>query len=327
MNLAEYILSKKDSATASTAQLQIAGKEAARELVDNNVPLNDTLGTLSKESGFNFEQIRRAAEYANNEVFVRRFQQPYERNISYPLADARSIAASVHSDMLPVEKVAARSVASTTSYRPGWEGLDERHLFGGVPARLREKIASFDRDATARKALVAKETLRNTLAEMQFQEAEFLTKVAELNRMVYQEVSSGTEPWAVGAAVVAARPSKALFSVIASELGRSMETHSLTKMAAEGYEVEPENPVTSLVTDLENVVQKLQANEEITQRTRASIDELLNLLRGPEDTNPTEQLFTEDKQQDAAQMGQELGQQLGGPPAPMPAPQVPGQPV
>lgn len=328
MNLAEYIMSKKDGANANTAQLQIVGKEAARALLDNGTPLDDTVRSMSKESGLNFEQITRAAEFANNETFIRRFAQPYDRNIAYPLADARSIAASIHADLLPVEKTASRQVRTTDAYRPGWENLSERDLFGGaVPSRM-VKEASLDRNAVARKALVAKETLRNTQAETEYIEAQFLTKIAQLNRAVYQETASGTEPWMVGAAVVHARPSTALFGVIASELGRSMETAQLVKMAAAGFEVEEENPITSLVQDLENITQKLQANEEITQRTKATIEELLNLLRGPEDVNATEQLFSEDRQQAAQQMGQQLGQQLGGAPAPPPpgAP-TPGQPM
>ena len=328
-SLAEYILSMKDaSGGAATAQLQLIGKEAARKHVVDGVPLNDTLRTMSKEAGLNFEQIQRVAEYANNDVFVRRFAQPYERNIAFPLADAREVAGTLHSALLPVEKTAARqSLTKTASYKPGQELVSFSDLFGGArPSK--EKVASFDSNEVARKILALRETVRDTRNEVAFIEAEFLTKVAQLNRIVHQEMSSGTHPWEVGAAVVKARPCKELFGVIASELGRSMETAPLTKMAALGYEVEEDNPVTSLVQDLENITQKLQSSEELTQRTLAAIQDLLGLLRGPEEVNPIEQLFAEDKQlqpqdqQAAAQMGQELAQMGGAPAQP-----APGQPV
>lgn len=291
--LYDYIMSKKNGAGANVAELQQIGRDAARAYIDNGVELNTSLRGMAKEASLNFEQIKRVAEYANNEAFLMRFRQPYKNNVEFPVADATVIASGMHLDVTPVvEKTASSAVLPTNKrYLPGQEDRRLAHLFD-VP---KEKVASTGptRDELIRKYLATKDEYAIQKQEQMLQETDFLSKMAHLNRVVYQEMQGGTRPWEIGAAVVAANPSNKLFTIVAGELGHYMETSGISKMAALGMEVEEGNPVTSLVEDLENVVQKLLANEELTQRTKGTIEELLALLRGPADTNPTADLFAE----------------------------------
>lgn len=294
MNLVDFIMSKKSAGGANAVELQSIGKAAAKAYVEKGTPLNDTVSEMAKEAGLNYEQIKRAAEFANNETFLIKFRQPYERNVAFPVADASVISRNIHTDALPAqEKTASRTWSGTASnrYVPGSEGFSLERMLGVKPL---EKQASTgpSRNELIRDFLAKKDHLAELKAETEVLEARFLAKVAQLNREVHQETVSGTEPWAIGAAVVKANPSNVLFSIIASELGASIDTASMHKMAAAGYELMEGNAVTGLVQDLEAISQKLLANEDTSQRTRAAVEELLTLLRGQPDTNPTVELFS-----------------------------------
>lgn len=294
MNLVDFIMSKKSAGGVNAVELQSIGKTAAKAYIEKGTPLNDTVSEMAKEAGLNYEQIKRAAEFANNETFLIKFRQPYERNVAFPVADAAVISRNIHSDAVPTqEKTASRTWSGTASnrYVPGSEGFSLEKMLGVKPL---EKQASTgpSRNELIRSFLANKDKLAELKAETEVLEARFLAKVAQLNREVHQEIVAGTEPWAIGAAVIKANPSEVLFSIIASELGSSLDTSSMHKMAAAGYELVQDNAVTGLVQDLEAVSQKLLSNEETSVRTRASIEELLTLLRGQPDTNAAVELFS-----------------------------------
>jgi hypothetical protein len=315
MNLVDYIMSKKSAGGANSVELQSIGKAAAKAYVENGTPLNDTVSEMAKEAGLNYEQIKRAAEFANNETFLIKFRQPYEKNVAFPVADASVISRNIHSDAVPVqEKTASRAWTGSASnrYVPGGEGFSLEKMLGVKPLEKRASTGP-SRNEVIRSFLSHKDKLAELKAETEVLEARFLAKVARLNREVHQEIVSGTEPWAIGAAVVKANPSAGLFSIIASELRGSMDTSSMHKMAA-GYELIDDNPVTGLVQDLEAVSQKLLSNEDTSQRTRAAIEEMLTLLRGQPDTNPTVELFS----------GAPIDTTEQVPSVPQPAPEGPG---
>ena len=323
MNLVDYIMSSKSSGGANAAELQSIGKSAAKAYIESGKPLNDTVAEMAKEASLNYEQIKRAAEFANNETFLMRFRQPYERNVSFPVADASVISRNIHGATMDQAQEKTASFGgrpwmspAPNRYVPGGEGFSLERMLGVKP-KTKTASAGPSRDELSRKCLLAMDELKGMNAEKGALEVSFLAKVAQLNRIVHSEIVSGTEPWAIGAAVVQANPSKVLFSIIASELGNSMETSSIQKMAAAGYEVMEDNPVTGLVQDLEAVSQKLLANEETTQRTRAAIDELLNLLRGQPEVNPTVELFS----------GMPIDTSVPPPPPPMPEQGPPGAPA
>lgn len=286
----DYLMSAKERTSADAARLQSIGKQAAREFVEDGKPLNDTIGTLSKEAGLNLEQIKRVVEYANNETFIAKFAQPYDKNIEFPVADAALVASAVHQTCLPHEKTASLQHAVVLPrYRPGSE------LFPQYLEQPLEKVAHVvpSPERIMKNMRGFKDVLKNTESEREFLESDFLSKFAQLHRLVNQELAAGEPPWAVGAAVAMARPSEALYGIIAGELGKSMETASLAKVAQMGMEVPEDNAITGLVQDLEGVSQKLIASVDVVQRTQAAIDELLQFLRGTPETTPTNDLFAE----------------------------------
>lgn len=305
MNLADYIMSRKGSGGANAMQAQEIGRAASRSYLTAGTPLNESIGGMAKEAGLNYEQIRRAAEVANNETFLGLFRTGYDRNVTFQVADAAEISRGVHLGALPQQEKTASAHVSTAAprYIPGSEGFSLERMLRVKPLE-KQAAAAPTRDELARKTLLLKDEQRALESEQALLSSDFMSKLAHLNRMVHQEINGGTPPWAIGAAVVSANPSKGLFGVIAQELGNSMDTRDMVKAANADFEVVDDNPVTGLVQDLEAVAQKLVANEETSQRTRAAIEEMLTLLRGSPESNPTAELFAESPTQPAAGMPQ-----------------------
>lgn len=315
MNLVDYLMSGKERGSASGQHLQSLGRTAAQAYTNSGTPMNDTIAGMAKEASLNHDQIKRVAEAANTEVFIHEFARPYELNIAYPLADAAAIANRVQATH-HVEKTAsvALSAPRQRRYVPGSETASLEQLFGGR-SFVKEAAAPVSQERMMQVYRGLSDMHRNARGERDAAEVQFLSKMAALQRVVHREISSGETPWAVGAAVALANPSQALFSVISSELGNAMEARSLVKVAEAGYQVEPDNAVTGLVQDLEAITEKLMASEETVQRTKAAIDELLTMLRGQPEPNPTSDLFAENASASASATPQNApGQQAGAPP-------------
>lgn len=313
-NLIDYLLSKKDNATTDSTRLRMLGDRASDKYLLDGVPLTDAVAELAKEASLNFEQIKRVCESANNRTFAEKFKQPYDKNISYPLAEATKVAAACTHMPASESKTKTASAAPTGrgSYFPGKE-IIQRYV---TP---KEKVASapvVSRAEATRSLLRHKDALAELTQTIEAAEVRFLDKVAMLTRVVHRELSAGEVPETIGAAVLAANPSKQLMFVVADELGSSMRLPSLSKLAQQGYEVDASNEITGLITDLEAITQKLMANDELVAAARSAIAALTEFLRGPIPENPTNQVFAENNQQPIDGQYQQ--------PQPQPAPMVPG---
>lgn len=290
-------------------RLQQMGRTAATAFAEQNVELNHTIRGLAKEAGLNSEQIKRVAESANNEAFLHKFRQPFDQNISFVLADSNSIARDIHAqvlDTLDHVKTAGTNYSSrkvTTRYIPGSEAYSLEKMFGG---RCLEKVASHAPGPAELMAayISAKDTHDCAYQVMQAGEERILAKFAMLSRVVEQESRCGEPNWAIGAAVAQANPSKELYDLVQQVLGHAMEPCSLQKVAQMGQELQPDNAITGLVQDLEQIMQKLTAAEDTVQRTAAQIQELLTVLNGQPEPNPANELFQEQAQQPVVQQMQ-----------------------
>lgn len=297
MNLVDFLMTAKErGGTAEAAELRRLGETAATKYAREGAPVNDTLALMAKEASLNHEQIKRAVEFANNKMFIDKFAQPYDKNIEFPLADADTVSQKISGE-LTLPKTASIALIAAKPYRPGQEYGSVEQLFGGrslVKTASAKPQTDFVRERAARAYRHCKDSLGLAMQKHAGLEARVLHKIAELHRTVSQEVRAGEPPWAIGAAIALANPSEELFGFLADELAGSFEYLGKQKTAQMGAEIEPDNPVTGLVQDLQNIMDKLQAQEEHVTQVRQAIDGLLTFLRGPEQTNPTDQLFQDD---------------------------------
>lgn len=313
-NLIDYLLSKKDNATTDSTRLRMLGDKAADKYLLDGVPLNEAVTAIAKEASLNYEQIKRVCEFANNRTFAEKFKQPYDKNISYPLAESIKVAAAC--TQLPTEaskEKTASAVISRGVYFPGRETADRAVLPPMVKtaAPYRTSVAGAVRELRGETDVL--NDLKHTLSAT---ESKFQHKLAMLARVTHRELAAGEVPETVGAAVLAARPSQELMRVVADELGSSMRLPSLSKLAQQGYEVDASNEITGLITDLEAITQKLLATDELVSNAKAAIDALTEFLRGPTPNNPTNDLFAENNADSLD--GQQAAQPAGMPPPPQP---------
>ena len=89
-DLEQYLTSKED-AGASPVELRVLGVKAASQYIQEKRPLNESIADMAKEGGLGLEQVRRVVEYANNETFNRLFRAGYDKNITFPMADASAV--------------------------------------------------------------------------------------------------------------------------------------------------------------------------------------------------------------------------------------------
>ncbi len=350
-DLFEYLTSARPEKTADGEQLRLLGVKAARAYIDNDVPLNDSIVSFAKEAHLSEEKVRRVVEFANNHANTEKMKAGYDTNITFPLADTSAIMQVVGAGSVKTASV-SRTYVPAPKWRPGPEVTLE-NIFAPHSATVRGRLEGETKVASAgtlnyydeygdRRDLAGVELRRKgaydahriAKDDLLLAEQRVLSKLASLSRLVAQAIHSGDSPEAVAAAVGLAEPSKELLSIVQHELGDNYRPADMRKLAAEGVEVDPNNPVTGLIQDLAALSEKLVAADEHVQNTKAAVDQLMQFLQGQPDQSPTNQLFADEApnialqqmQQQQAQAQQAAQQPQGQPGQPQQGQPQQGQP-
>lgn len=317
MTAFEDFLSSKEPDEVSAEKLRYIGKKAASNFVENKTPLNDALADLSKEASLNYEQIKRVVEFANNETFSQLFKLGYDKNVTFEMASAPQVAQKNSPDKT---KVASFVEPAKVKYVPGQESASVEDIFtktanvGKVKTlmargmSLEEAVKAAYPDYTPEQTKQFMEMYKGRLeksasAEVSISEKsrefldlsrekdrlesdlvclgdEFTVKLASLEGLCKEASNSGNPPAVIASAIMAGAPSKGLVDVIKDKVGDLADFDSGTKLAFGGM-IAPGNPVTGLVTDLENTSSKLVATMGAVQRAQMGMTELLSIIKGP----------------------------------------------
>lgn len=346
-DLFDYLMNGRAEKSEGAESLRQMGVQAAQAFIRDGVPLTDSVARMAKQASLSEEKVRRVVEFANNSANSEKLRQPYDRNISFPLADVGAVLQQMQGGSVKVASAARPVLREIKPYTAARDYFSIEAYFAGhsktASARALEKLAAptefshvdeygdvRDTAGAVRAYRRASEQHSDAKTELVVAEQNFLAKLATLSRVTYQAVAAGESPETIGAAVQTANPSAELFAVVQTELGDSMRQTSLQKLAADGMSVDPQNPITGLIQDLMNLSQKLVAADEMVQQTKGPVDQLIEFLQGPPQTNPTDQLFADEapnlamqqmvqQQQQAAAQQQAQQQQA----APQQAPQGP----
>lgn len=273
-DLEAYLMSevKKD---VSAADLRAYGRKAAQDYVSSGTPLNDSIKSIVKTASLNPEQTRRVVEHANPITFSFLFKQGFDKNVSFPVADADVIlggcvkTASVNT---------SRRLGRQTRYVPGQENVTDDDFFGGVS---KEKTASAQRSMTQLSwdYRAMDREFSEQKGRLGVLHGEFETSLEKLAHLI-KRASPQNTPQLLGAAIEHGTSNKLLLEVIRERVGDSATVGSLEKIAQMGWEPVPGNPVTGLVQDLDQIAQKLLAANGAVERTRQGMTELLSVLQG-----------------------------------------------
>lgn len=310
-DLFDYLMNGRAEKSSGAESLRQMGVQAAQQYVREGVPLTDSIARMAKQASLSEEKVRRVVEFANNSANAEKLRLPYEKNIHFPLADVGAVLQQMQGGC---EKVASARTFVSREIKPYSAARDyfsvEAYFAGHsktAAARAMEKLASpsefsrvdeygdaRDMSSAVRAYRRASEAHSDAKDELIVAEQNFLAKLASLSRITNQAISAGESPDAIGAAVQTANPSRELHEIVQAELGDNMQVTSLQKLAADGMTVDPQNPITGLIQDLMNLSQKLVAADEMVQQTKGPVDQLIEFLQGPPDTNPTNQLFADE---------------------------------
>ena len=348
-DLFDYLMSGRAEKSSSAEELRQFGQKAAQAYAQDGTPLNDTIVQLAKQASLSDEKVRRVVEFANKATNAQKLREPYDGNVSFPVADSSVVLQRMQQGA--VKTAAPRQLATPARYNPAaafysveahlgsmskTAGLRHMEKLAQPTGRTRTDEYGDVRDLTGVTIEYrgAREAFGRAKDSLVVAEQQMLAKLASLSRVTLAAVSGGESPYAISAAVQLANPSTELYEIVATELGDSFRHCGLQKIAAMGYEVDDQNPITGLIQDLMGLSQKLVAADELVQRTKQQVDELTQFLQGPGSQGPTDQLFADEapniamqqmvQQQQAAQ---QAAQQPQGPPGQPGQPQgQPGQP-
>ena len=255
MDFVQYLSSKED-AGASPETLRQLGSRAAVRFVQEKAPLNHSIASMAKEAGLNIEQVRRVAEYANNATFAHLFKNGYEKNITFPMADASAIMQE--KDSTVTKTASTKPYIPESKYIPGQEYVSIDDAFGA--SEDLEKVAGIsdtERHVKALEFLDLKRESDRLDSEIKLAADEFAIKLHGLKDLCKEAANSGYTPSTIGAAIESANPSDGLLSVIKTDFEDSVSFGHMDKLAFGGMAVMPGNPVTGLTQDLEGVSGKL----------------------------------------------------------------------
>jgi len=280
MDFVQYLSSKEDAGVSPESLRQLGSRAAAR-FVQEKTPLNTSISEMAKEASLNLEQVRRVAEYANNATFAHLFKNGYEKNITFPMADAAAVMQEKDSSVVKTATADARRLL-TGKYIPGQEYVSIDDAFG--VSEDMEKAAGLsetERHVKALEFLDLKRESDRLDSEIKLAADEFALKLHNLKDLCKEASNSGFTPSTIGAAIEAAHPSDGLLAVIKTDFEDAVSFGHMDKLAFGGMAVMPGNPVTGLTQDLEGVSGKLVTAQQAMHRVQMAMTELLGILRGP----------------------------------------------
>lgn len=316
MNELEKYLLEKQSAAVDKERLIYMGKQAASRYICDDVSLNDSITEMAKEASLNQEQVKRVVEYANNATFASLFKNNYDKNITFPMADANSIMGGV--DATKEKTAEVRMPSSNDNYVPGQEYVSLEDAF--ATSDDFQKQASVDNTPeNTKKYLNLSQELQSYMHEKTVLAAALMDKLSELKSLCKTASVDGHSASTVGAIITDAGPSAGLTSVIEEYVGEDLvDFSSKDKLAMMGFSPVPGNPMTGLTQDLESVSNKLITSQQAITRTQMAMTELLGVLKGHEIGSPTARLFNPPGGTPMSDASPEMGA-MPAEPAPQPA--------
>ena len=278
MDFEQYLSSKEDTSVSPETLKQLGGKAAA-QYIQKERPLNESISEMAKESSLNMEQIKRVSEYANNATFAHLFKGSYDKNITFPMADA---AAIMQLKDTPQEKTASRQVLPKGRYIPGQEYVSIDDVFGAEEIEKVAGVSESERGVLAKKFLDMKIQRDGLSSDVDILADQFAVKLSSLKQLCKEAQAEGYSSSTIGAAIEACNPSEGLREVIEIDFEDLVEFGYTEKLAMHGMALMPGNPISGLTQDLESVSGKLVGAQQAMHRVNTSMSELLTILRGPD---------------------------------------------
>lgn len=207
------------------------GQAIAAEFITRNTPLSDSLLKVATEENLNREQIRRVAETANQESYLKLIEKSADKYIEFPLADADAVYTGVQSKLTKVASYPIEDYADIIKEKEFSFTMFDKNF----DASVFEKQAS----GFTSKDVSALNTLGQIVDYIDNQMSDNITKLASVKDKILfatrQYVLSEEAPYNYCKEVIkeaSAQNAESLINYLDTELSRVLNNKILTKEAA-----------------------------------------------------------------------------------------------
>lgn len=291
MDITEY-LSSKTAATIKidASTLHAFACKAASQMVGKGTPMNDSILGIAKEAHLNDEQIKRVVEQANHAAFATLLKTGFDKNVHFDVADADKVIKRLEPSMS--KQASAPQHQDRSRYIPGQEGVTLEGMMGlegGV-----EKTAGPARPSQhelARQYLDASSQLRQMVSQRESMADAIGEKLEDLDRLYKLASSAGNSAHAIGACIELGRPDENLMRLFTGRYAGLVEFGQMAKLAQEGVEVQPQNPITDLVGQIQQMQETFLSLQESIEQAQATLSGMLATLNTPKEESPADKLF------------------------------------
>ena len=221
----EQFLVERGDVRVDPSHLKVLGKKAAAKYVEDGTSLNSSISELAKEASLNEEQTKRVVEHANTATFLALFNEDYDSNIEFPVADYEKVA----SQALP-ESPTQTGVphVSARSYIPGQEYVSLEDVF--MSEASQEKTASEEWTSHDKRAYFeAFYKVKHATADLASLENSFELRFSKVKTLIHQLNKEGDSGQDLVMTVKEAGVGPELAEMLLDKSGVTLSTSSDTK--------------------------------------------------------------------------------------------------
>jgi hypothetical protein len=246
----------------NSKELELLGAEISKEYVENGVDLTESLRKQANNASLNQQQIKRVAECANVETYLKLAHLAKDGYVEFPLADAKQVV----DDLSTVQKKEASHINEINLWEPLASVNTEKaeKFLGQEKLAVDNSIISFNEVSDK---LLDIKRLENTV---DFNYFNLIDKYAGLEFQVKQAMAGGNEISELKEVIKLAAPvnNELMIKDLTDNLKDIMPTQDFEKVGAipEDVEVNRKTPI----------YKSAEAYEEVANTLHDEVIDLLN---------------------------------------------------
>lgn len=254
-------------------ELELIGEQLSKDYIEKNMDLTTNLKKVANNLNFNKQQIKRIAETANVETYLKLANLSENGYVEFELADADKVASDLDVNF---SKSANNTTNEWLDLLPKEYAKAEQLLFGQEKTASDNSVISFN-DLSVKLA-----EIKNDEREVTANYYELMNVYNKLEALIKQATAEGNEIADVKEIIKVASPdySELIIDTITKNLKDKLPTQDFTKVAEinETLEINDESELFNTIKTYEKIADSMNEN------TEQLLDKKLNLVKEIENT-------------------------------------------
>lgn len=254
-------------------ELELIGEQLSKDYIEKNMDLTTNLKKVANNLNFNKQQIKRIAETANVETYLKLANLSENGYVEFELADADKVASDLDVNF---SKSANNTTNEWLDLLPKEYAKAEQLLFGQEKTASDNSVISFN-DLSVKLA-----EIKNDEREVTANYYELMNVYNKLEALIKQATAEGNEIADVKEIIKVASPdySELIIDTITKNLKDKLPTQDFTKVAEinETLEINDESELFNAIKTYEKIADSMNEN------TEQLLDKKLNLVKEIENT-------------------------------------------